>query len=40
VDVIFEHRLYLASAGFFVILAIGLDALFLKGEGALKKESS
>jgi len=31
VDVIFEHRPYLASAGFFVILAIGLDALFLKG---------
>ena len=40
VDVIFEHRLYLASAGFFVILAIGLDALFVKGEGALKKEGS
>ncbi|MCP3677886.1 MAG: hypothetical protein GY721_09940 [Deltaproteobacteria bacterium] len=40
VDVIFEHRLYLASAGFFVILAIGLDALFLKGEGALNKEGS
>jgi hypothetical protein len=37
VDVIFEHRLYLASAGFFVILAIGLDALLLKGEGALIK---
>ena len=37
VDVIFEHRLYLASAGFFVILAIGLDAIFIKGEGVLKE---
>ncbi|MFQ5585924.1 MAG: hypothetical protein ACE5GF_03780 [Thermodesulfobacteriota bacterium] len=32
-DVIFEHRLYLASAGFFVILAIGFDALFSRVEG-------
>jgi len=36
VDVIFEHRLYLASAGFFAVFAIGFDALFSKcGKGTV-----
>jgi len=32
IDVIFEHRLYLASVGFFVLLSLAFDSLFKRLE--------